>query len=48
MRSVPLIGLIVNDGKPLAVQTADAIQQTLAEAGHEVIRASSAGGMVGF
>ena len=38
---MPLIGLIVNDGKPLAVQTADAIQQKLAEAGHQVIRASS-------
>ena len=45
---MPRIGLIVNDGKPLAVQTADTIQQRLEAAGHDVERASSAGGMVGF
>ncbi|MGB0278337.1 MAG: NAD(+) kinase, partial [Prochlorococcaceae cyanobacterium] len=45
---MPRIGLIVNDGKPLAVQTADTIQQRLELAGHEVVRASSSGGMVGF
>ena len=45
---MPRIGLIVNDGKPLAVQTADTIQQRLEVAGHEVVRASSSGGMVGF
>ncbi|BEV35715.1 NAD(+) kinase [Synechococcus sp. M16CYN] len=48
LRSVPRIGLIVNDGKPLAEQTADTIQQRLEAAGQEVIRASSSGGMVGF
>ena len=45
---MPRIGLIVNDGKPLAVQTADTIQQRLEAAGHAVERASSSGGMVGF
>ena len=45
---MPRIGLIVNDGKPLAVQTADTIQQRLEVAGHAVERASSSGGMVGF
>ena len=45
---MPRIGLIVNDGKPLAEQTADTIQQRLEAAGQEVVRASSAGGMVGF
>jgi NAD kinase len=45
---VPRIGLIVNDGKPLAVQTADTIQQRLEAVGHAVERASSSGGMVGF
>ena len=45
---MPRIGLIVNDGKPLAVQTADTIQQRLELAGHVVVRASSSGGMVGF
>ncbi len=42
------IGLIVNDGKLLAVQSADIIQKRLESSGHFVIRASSAGGMVGF
>ena len=45
---MPRIGLIVNDGKPLALQTAETIQQRLEAAGHAVERASSAGGMVGF
>ena len=43
---MPRIGLIVNDGKPLALQTAETIQQRLEAAGHAVERASSAGGMV--
>jgi NAD+ kinase len=47
-RSVPRVGLIVNDGKNLAVNTADAIQSRLAEHGYEVLRVSSSGGMVGF
>ena len=45
---MPRIGLIVNDGKPLAEQTADTIQQRLEAAGQEVVRARSHGGMVGF
>ena len=45
---MPTIGLIVNDGKDLAVKTADTIQQRLEASGHSVVRASSAGGMVGF
>jgi len=45
---VPRVGLIVNDGKDLALATADAIETRFREAGFEVLRASSAGGMVGF
>ena len=45
---MPLVGLIVNDGKELAIKAALTIQQRLEEAGHEVVRASSSGGMVGF
>jgi NAD+ kinase len=45
---VPRAGLIVNDGKDLAVATADAIEARLAAAGYSVARVSSAGGMVGF
>ncbi len=45
---MPRVGLIVNDGKNLAVNTADAIQSRLAEHGYEVLRVSSSGGMVGF
>ena len=45
---MPRVGLIVNDGKPLAVETATAIQSQLERGGHEVVRASSSGGMVGF
>ncbi len=48
MRSVPRVGLIVNDGKSLAVETAQTIQERLELAGHDVFRASSSGGMVGF
>ncbi len=47
-RSVPRIGLIVNDGKQLAVDTALTIQKKLEKERYEVIRASSSGGMVGF
>ena len=45
---MPRVGLIVNDGKDLAVSTADAIQSRLADHGYEVLRVSSSGGMVGF
>ncbi len=45
---MPRIGLIVNDGKEIAVKTALLIKERLEKAGHEVVRASSAGGMVGF
>ncbi len=45
---MPLVGLIVNDGKEVAIKAALAIQQRLEEAGHKVVRASSSGGMVGF
>jgi NAD+ kinase len=45
---VPRAGLIVNDGKDLAVATADAIEARLVAAGYEVARVSSSGGMVGF
>ena len=42
------VGLIVNDGKELALETAIKIQQRLEKAGHEVVHVSSSGGMVGF
>ena len=45
---MPCVGLIVNDGKDLALATADAIETRLRGAGYDVVRASSAGGMVGF
>ncbi len=45
---MPRVGLIVNDGKDLAVSTADAIEGRLADHGYEVLRVSSSGGMVGF
>jgi NAD+ kinase len=45
---VPCAGLIVNDGKDLAVSTAERIEARLQEGGWEVVRTSSAGGMVGF
>nr|WP_254896057.1 NAD(+) kinase [Synechococcus sp. HK05] len=46
--SVPCVGLIVNDGKDLALATADSIEVRLRGAGYDVLRASSASGMVGF
>ncbi|MEB3317248.1 MAG: NAD(+) kinase [Cyanobacteriota bacterium] len=45
---MPRVGLIVNDGKPLAIATADTIQARLTDAGMDVVRVSSSGGMVGF
>jgi NAD+ kinase len=45
---VPCVGLIVNDGKDLAVKTADAIEARFVDAGTTVVRVSSSGGMVGF
>ncbi|MEB3240967.1 MAG: NAD(+) kinase [Synechococcus sp.] len=45
---MPLAGLIVNDGKQLAVTTADRIEARLVESGWSVVRVSSSGGMVGF
>ena len=45
---MPRVGLIVNDGKDLAVQTALRVHQRLEKEGYEVIRVSSSGGMVGF
>jgi NAD+ kinase len=45
---VSRVGLIVNDGKELALATADAIERRLAAAGLTVVRVSSAGGVVGF
>ena len=45
---MPRVGLIVNDGKPLAMATADTVQARLTDAGLEVVRVSSSGGVVGF
>ncbi|MFO0105401.1 MAG: NAD(+)/NADH kinase, partial [Cyanobium sp.] len=45
---MPCVGLIVNDGKDLALATAERIESRLRSAGYDVVRASSAGGMVGF
>jgi NAD+ kinase len=45
---VPRVGLIVNDGKPLALATAESIEASLAASGFEVLRVSSSGGVVGF
>ena len=45
---MPRVGLIVNDGKDLAIATADRIEQRLSQAGHRVVRVSSSGGLVGF
>lgn len=45
---MPRVGLIVNDGKNLAVTTGDTIEARLRKAGMEVVRVSSSGGMVGF
>ena len=41
-------GLIVNDGKDLAVETANSVQKKLEKSNYEVVRVSSSGGMVGF
>ena len=41
-------GLIVNDGKELAVRTATSVQEKLEKSNYEVLRVSSSGGMVGF
>ena len=45
---MPRVGLIVNDGKDLALSTADAIEARFTAAGYCVVRVSSSGGMVGF
>jgi len=45
---VPRVGLIVNDGKELAVQTAKTFQKKLEDSGFEVVRVSSAGGLLGL
>lgn len=45
---MPCVGLIVNDGKDLAVQTANAIEAHFSAAGTSVLRVSSSGGVVGF
>ncbi|MFZ9849120.1 MAG: NAD(+) kinase [Vulcanococcus sp.] len=45
---MPCVGLIVNDGKDLALATAERIEGHFRSAGYDVVRASSAGGMVGF
>ena len=45
---MPRVGLIVNDGKELAVKTAKTFQKKLEDSGFEVIRVSSAGGLLGF
>ena len=45
---MPLLGLIVNDGKELAIEAAITIKQKLQEAGYQILRVSSSGGMVGF
>ena len=41
-------GLIVNDGKELAVQTASSVEKKLEQSNYQVVRVSSSGGMVGF
>ncbi len=45
---MPRVGLIVNDAKELAVETAKTFQKKLKLAGFEVVRVSSAGGLLGF
>tara|TARA_Y100001968_G_scaffold7768_1_gene6610 strand:- start:6620 stop:7528 length:909 start_codon:yes stop_codon:yes gene_type:complete len=45
---VPRVGLIVNDGKELAVNTAKTFQKRLEDSGFDVVRVSSAGGLLGF
>ncbi|KGG14267.1 NAD kinase [Prochlorococcus sp. SS52] len=46
--SVPRLGLILNDGKELALKAALSIESKLEKSGYEVVRVSSSGGMVGF
>ena len=41
-------GLIVNDGKELAVKTASSVENKLQNSNYEIVRVSSSGGMVGF
>ena len=45
---MPRVGLIVNDGKELAVKTAKTFQKKLENSGFNVVRVSSAGGLLGF
>ena len=45
---MPCVGLIVNDSKDLAIKTGKTIQKKLEDSGFEVIRVSSAGGLLGF
>ncbi len=45
---MPRLGLIFNDGKELALETALIIQNRLEKSGYELVSASSSGGMVGF
>ncbi len=45
---MPRVGLIVNDGKELAVKTAKTFQKKLEDSGFEVVRVSSSGGLLGF
>ena len=39
---MPCVGLIVNDGKDLALATAERIESRFRQAGYDVMRASSA------
>ena len=45
---MPRVGLIVNDGKELAVKTAKTFQKRLEDSGFDVVRVSSSGGLLGF
>ena len=47
-QSVRRVGLIINDGKPLALATAERIETRLRQAGLQTLRASSSNGVVGF
>jgi NAD+ kinase len=42
---VPCVGLIVNDGKDLALATAERIESRFRQSGYDVVRASSAIGL---
>ncbi|OOV35000.1 NAD(+) kinase [Candidatus Synechococcus spongiarum LMB bulk15M] len=44
----PVLGLIVNDSKPEALATTEMLDQRFREAGWQVERTASAGGLVGF